>query len=99
MVPGGIRIGTNALTSRSMTEKDMETIGEFLHRVVEIAQTLQKEAGSKLLKDFIAKASSGEGEGRKQLLKLADDVKAFATSFPLPGVPDTSVIKQPAGAH
>ena len=99
VVPGGIRIGTNALTSRSMTEKDMETIGEFLHRVVEIAQTLQKEAGSKLLKDFIAKASSGEGEGRKQLLKLADDVKAFATSFPLPGVPDTSVIKQPAGAH
>ena len=70
-----------------------------MHRVVEIAQTLQKEAGSKLLKDFIAKASSGEGEGRKQLLKLADDVKAFATSFPLPGVPDTSVIKQPAGAH
>ena len=31
VVPGGIRIGTNALTSRSMTEKDMETIGEFLH--------------------------------------------------------------------
>ena len=42
---------------------------------------------------------AGEGEGREQLLKLADDVKAFATSFPLPGVPDTSVIKQPAGAH
>ena len=98
-MPGGIRIGTNALTSRSMTEKDMDKIGEFLHRAVEIAQVLQKEAGSKLLKDFIAKATTGEGEGRKMILQLADDVKAFATSFPLPGVPDTSVIKKPAGAH
>ena len=99
VVPGGVRIGSNALTSRSMTEKDMETVAEFLHRVVQIAGVLQEEAGSKLLKDFIAKATEGEGEGRKQLQKLAEEVQAFATKFPLPGVPDTSVIKAPAGEN
>ncbi|KAI3625089.1 hypothetical protein CBS9595_000450 [Malassezia furfur] len=95
VVPGGVRIGSNALTSRSMNEKDMETVAEFLHRVVQIAGVLQKEAGSKLLKDFMAKATEGDGEGRKQLLQLSKEVHDFATKFPLPGVPDTSVIKKP----
>lgn len=97
MVPGGIRLGTGAVTSRSMTEEHMHKIGEFLHRAVEIAGQLQKEAGSKLLKDFINVATTGEGEGRKAIEQLAKDVQAFATQFPLPGVPDTSAIKRPAG--
>ena len=99
VVPGGVRIGTNSLTSRSMGEKEMETVAEFLHRTVEIAGQLQKEAGSKLLEDFVAKATSGEGEGRKQLLQLKEDVFAFATKYPLPGVPDPSKIKKPADAN
>ena len=99
VVPGGVRIGTNSLTSRSMGEKEMETVAEFLHRTVEIAGQLQKEAGSKLLKDFVAKATSGDGEGRKQLLQLKEDVFAFATKYPLPGVPDPSKIKKPADAN
>lgn len=99
VVPGGVRIGTNSLTSRSMGEKEMETVAEFLHRTVEIAGQLQKEAGSKLLKDFVAKATSGDGEGRKQLLQLKEDVFAFATKYPLPGVPDPSKTKKPADAN
>ena len=96
VVPGGVRIGTGALTSRSMTEKDMETVGEFLHRAVQIAGVLQNEAGNKLLKDFVAKATTGDGEGRKQIEQLSADVQAFATKFPLPGVRDTSKIKKPS---
>lgn len=48
-----MRLGTSALTSRNMVEADMRTVGEFLHRAVQIARVLQKEAGSKLLKDFV----------------------------------------------
>lgn len=95
VVPGGVRVGTAALTSRSMYEKDMEIVGEFLHRAVQIAGVLQKEAGSKLLKDFVAKATTGDGEGHKLVEQLKADVKAFATKFPLPGVPDASAIKEP----
>lgn len=97
MVPGGVRIGTSALTSRNMVAPDMEKVGEFLHRAVEIAAVLQKEAGNKLLKDFVAKATTGEGEGRKLIETLSQDVQKFATAFPLPGVPDTSSIQKPAG--
>lgn len=35
--PGGVRVGTNALTSRSMKEPEMETVSDFLHRAVQIA--------------------------------------------------------------
>ena len=96
LVPGGIRVGTSALTSRSMVEKDMETVADFLKRAIDIALQLQKEAGTKLLKDFEAKATTGDGEGRKALAQLHKDVEAFATSFPLPGVPDSSKIRRSA---
>lgn len=94
IVPGGVRIGTSALTSRSMTEKDVEQVAEFLHRVVQISLTTQKEAGSKLLKDFVKAYESGEGEAPKLIAELKKDVLAFSTSFPLAGVRESANIKR-----
>ena len=37
LVPGGIRIGTPALTSRGLSEDHMVTIVDFLDRAVKIA--------------------------------------------------------------
>jgi glycine hydroxymethyltransferase len=48
--PGGIRLGTSALTSRSMKEDDIKTVAEFLHRAVQLSLAIQKQAGTKLLK-------------------------------------------------
>ncbi|BGP27309.1 glycine hydroxymethyltransferase [Rhodotorula toruloides] len=91
--PGGVRIGSNALTSRSMKEGEMRQVADFLHRAVQIALGAQKEAGSKLIKDF-ERVLKGDGEAAKQLKQLSEDVQAFATKFPLPGVPDSSTIKR-----
>lgn len=71
-----------------MTEEHMEVVASFLHRAVQIALQAQKEAGTKLLKDFIV-AFSGSGEASKLLAQLRKDVVEFSTKFPLPGVPDT----------
>jgi glycine hydroxymethyltransferase len=79
-----------------MKEDEMVKVGDFLHRAVQISLALQKEAGSKLLKDFLRVATEGEGEGRQQLQQLAKDVEAFATTFPLPGITDTSKLVKPA---
>jgi glycine hydroxymethyltransferase len=93
LVPGGVRIGSSALTSRSMVEKDVEQVAEFLHRVVQISLQAQKEAGSKKLKDFVD-AFEGNGESAKLVKELKEDVKNFCLAFPLPGVKDTTTIKQ-----
>ncbi len=94
MVPGGVRIGTNALTSRSMKEPEMEIVAEFLHRSVQIGLQAQEEAGSKLLKDFNAILLNSASASAKALKQLSDDVNAFAVKFPLPGVPDSASIKE-----
>ena len=96
--PGGIRLGTSALTSRDMLESDIKIVAEFLHRSVQIALTLQKEAGTKLLKDFVNVATTQqEGKvGFAQVQELRRDVRAFATKWPLPGV-DVKGLQRPAG--
>lgn len=95
-VPGGIRIGTSALTSRNLTEEDMKVVAGFLHRAVQVSLTLQKEAGSKLLKDFLKAATSDDGAGAKAVKELRQEVREFAMKWPLPGA-DIATIKKPSG--
>merc|ERR1712071_422268 len=49
--PGGVRIGTPAMTTRGCGAKDFTKIAEFLDRCCQIALKVQKEKGKKL-KDF-----------------------------------------------
>lgn len=97
-VPGGIRLGTSALTSRDMKEEDIKVVAGFLHRSVQLSLLLQKEAGSKLLKDFVRVATSQEEgkQGFAQVQQLRDDVRTFARRWPLPGV-DVASLQKPAG--
>lgn len=96
--PGGIRLGTAAITSRDMVESDSRVVAGFLHRAVQLALLVQKESGSKLLKDFVATASvEQEGKESAKLVKqLRKEVKEFATKWPLPGV-DVKNLQKPAG--
>lgn len=95
-VPGGIRLGTSALTSRNFAEPDMKHVASFLHRAVQLSLSLQKEAGSKMLKDFVRVASEGDGVGATSVRQLCKDVRAFARQWPLPGV-DIATLQRPAG--
>jgi glycine hydroxymethyltransferase len=99
-VPGGIRLGTSALTSRDMREEDIKVVADFLHRAVQLSLLLQKEAKSKLLKDFVRVATTpAEGnQGYLQVKQLRDEVAAFASKWPLPGI-DVSTLQKPTGLH
>jgi glycine hydroxymethyltransferase len=50
--PGGVRVGTPALTSRGLNEADFEVVGGFLCRCADLCLDVQKRSGSKLLNDF-----------------------------------------------
>merc|ERR1719230_2195321 len=76
--PGGVRIGTPAMTTRGCTDDDFKKIAGFLDRCLQISLQIQKEKGKKL-KDF------EEGlRGSKEVLALKKDVEAFATGFGYP---------------
>jgi len=59
LTPGGIRIGTPAVTTRGMMEPEMEKIAEFIDKVLKISVKIQEQSG-KLLKDFILNAEKNE---------------------------------------
>ena len=52
VTPGGIRLGTPALTTRGMKEEDMKIIADFLVKSVKISQDIQEKYGKKLV-DFV----------------------------------------------
>jgi hypothetical protein len=54
---------TSALTPRNIIEDDIKVVAGFLHRVIQLSIVLQKEVGSKMLKDFIRVATT-ESEGK-----------------------------------
>jgi glycine hydroxymethyltransferase len=104
MNPGGVRIGTPALTSRGFGETDFEIVAHFLHRGASLAVEAQKKAADELktkrrsvneeklqtkavaLTDFISILSSDEDVQRK-IAKLREEVRTFASTFPMPGSP------------
>jgi len=79
ITPGGVRIGTPALTTRGFTEADFEQVATFLHEGLLIALEIQQESGPKL-KDFIALMDSNT-----KIAALRLKVNEFATQFPMPG--------------
>lgn len=80
ITPGGIRLGTPALTTRGMMEADMEVIAKFLVRGVEISKRIQEKAGKKLA-DFLTHLDDDE-----EIKQVGAEVTAFARQFSIPGV-------------
>lgn len=78
--PGGVRLGSAALTTRGFTKADFIRVAQFLHRALTISISIQESAGSKLLKDFMVAA-----QGNPEIEQLGKDVLEFASQFPMPG--------------
>ena len=78
MTPGGVRIGTPALTTRGLREAEFEAVAAFLDRAASLALAVQARSGPKLV-DFVK-----EMEGDAEVAKLRDEVVAFARGFPMP---------------
>ena len=84
LVPGGIRMGTPALTTRGFIEKDFVAVAEFFHRAVGIALGVKAKlpAGAKL-KEF--KEALPDAAALPELAALEKDVEAYAKLFPTIG--------------
>ena len=83
LTPGGLRIGTPAMTSRGYGQADFERVAQYIDESVklckEIQASLPKEANK--LKDFKFKVASGEVARINELKK---EIAAWSSTFPLP---------------
>ncbi|KAK9466986.1 serine hydroxymethyltransferase [Lipomyces arxii] len=82
LVPGGVRIGAPAMTTRGLGEEDFAKIVSYIDRAVNIAlvtqKSLPKEANK--LKDFKQQIAAGSEE----LSQLKAEISQWAARFPLP---------------
>jgi len=78
--PGGVRIGSPAMTTRGCGADQFKKIAEFLDRCCHIAIKVQKEKGKKL-KDF----EEGLSENA-EILALKKEVEEWTLGFGYPGL-------------
>lgn len=83
LVPGGIRLGAPALTSRGFKEKDFVQVVDFIDKAIKIA-IKAKANGGKTVKDFKTFIANDIGT-QNEMKKLRQEVQAFASKFPMPG--------------
>ena len=79
LVPGGVRLGTPALTSRGFVEQDFEVVAGFLHEAVQLAVRIAKSSGKELAAFKLAI------EKDEAVRDLADRIKHFSAQFFMPG--------------
>lgn len=85
LIPGGVRIGTPALTTRGLTESDFRQVGDFLDSAVNIALSIESKLKEMKpgfrLEDFTAEVSINA-----DVKALRGQVQRFITRFPIPGM-------------
>jgi glycine hydroxymethyltransferase len=79
--PGGVRIGSPAMTTRGCTEADFVQVAVFLDRCCKIALDVQKTKGKKL-----AEFEKGLGDDNKDLMALKAEVEEWSLKFGFPGI-------------
>ncbi|XVF01146.1 hypothetical protein REPUB_Repub04eG0063400 [Reevesia pubescens] len=79
ITPGGVRIGTPAMTSRGCLESDFKTIADFLLRAAHITSMMQHDHVK------LQKSSVKSLHNNKDILELRTQVETFASQFAMPG--------------
>ncbi|KAJ1333762.1 glycine hydroxymethyltransferase [Microdochium nivale] len=90
MIPGGLRIGTPAMTTRGFTENDFSRVADIVDRSVTIASRVDKaarkaaeEKGDKYkLKFFLDHLGNGEDDA--EIVQLRAEVADWVGTYPLP---------------
>lgn len=78
--PGGIRMGTHAMTTRGCEAADFKSIADYLDRGIAIAADLKKELGAEAKMPVFREALNG-GARASEIAALKEEVENFAVGF------------------
>ena len=78
ITPGGLRLGTCAMTTRGFTEADFETTADYIHMALRQALVLQEASGPKL-SSFLESVKTSD-----DVAQLGCKIQSWAEGFPFP---------------
>jgi len=80
LTPGGLRLGSPAMTTRGLAEADFREVARYLDEAIKIGLDIQKGTASSKLVDFVKAIESDA-----RVAALDTEATAFASKFPYPG--------------
>ncbi|OGH30440.1 MAG: serine hydroxymethyltransferase [Candidatus Levybacteria bacterium RIFCSPHIGHO2_12_FULL_37_9] len=83
LYPSGIRLGTPAITTRGMKEKEMVKVADFINRAVEEVKNIVLPSVREERIEFMKKFRLDVAKNKK-LLQIAREVKSLCSKFPVP---------------
>ncbi|KAL3321733.1 hypothetical protein AABB24_039373 [Solanum stoloniferum] len=86
LVPGGIRIGSPAMTTRGFSEKEFVTVADLINEGVQITLEAKSLVSGSKLQDFMKFVTSPEFPLIDKVLHLQRRVEALTIQYPLPGL-------------
>ena len=85
-MPGGIRIGSPAMTTRGFTEKEFVAVADFIHEGVKITLDAKSLAPGSKLQEFLKFVTTSDFPLIDRVSDLRSTVEALTTQFPIPGL-------------
>ncbi|KAF3091409.1 glycine hydroxymethyltransferase shm1 [Orbilia oligospora] len=82
MKPGGLRLGSPAMTTRGFDESDFERVAAVVDSAVTIAKEVETSTGKTKIKEFTEELA--DGAKFESLVKLREDVRSWVREFPVP---------------
>ncbi|XP_042492427.1 serine hydroxymethyltransferase 3, chloroplastic-like [Macadamia integrifolia] len=86
LVPGGIRIGTPAMTTRGFGEEEFVATADFIHEGIQITREAKQSVAGKKLQDFFKFIEPPEFPLKNRVMDLRSRVEALTSQFPMPGL-------------
>ena len=83
MYPSGIRLGTPAITTRGMREKEMKSIGRWIGEVIREVSHYRLPENKETRVEFVKKVKKDLAKNKK-LRSIARSVATLAARFPVP---------------
>jgi glycine hydroxymethyltransferase len=82
----GFRLGTPAITTRGMKEKEMKKIASWMNRVVDQVEGMLLPADDKEKRKILMKEYREKIKINKEIRKIAKEVKELCAKYPVPGI-------------